>query len=290
MRHPAKLFLLAATLVAGALPAPQAFADPALVERGRYLVDVVASCGTCHDTRDAQNRPIPGMALGGGRVLAERGFRAVVPNISQDPATGIGAWTDQQIAASIRDGVRPDGRVIGPPMSVEAYRGISDRDLTAMVAYLRTTPPVRNAVTERSTYPFPVRPAGPPVAHVPDPPAHDPVARGEYLALTIAHCMDCHGAKLSEGRSDPARRGATGLVFHGPWGAAVARNLTSHPERGIAHYTDQQIIDAITKGVAPDGRRLSPQMSGRAAIWGRMTPGDLADIVAYLRALPPQAE
>ncbi len=261
--------------------------DPELLARGRYLGEVVAACGACHNTFGEGMRPVPGMALAGGRVFAERGFRAVAPNITQDRETGIGGWTDAQIAAAIRDGHRPDGSLIGPPMPVESYRGISDRDLAALVAWLRTIPPVRHA-TERSRYPFALTPHGPAVASVPDPPAEDPVARGRYIAVNLAHCMDCHSAQLSEGRTDPEGRGARGLVLEGPWGAVQAANISSHPEQGIGRWTDAQILAAITRGVSADGRRLAPPMSGRAPTWARMEARDLADILAYLRSLPPQ--
>ena len=67
-------------------------------------------------------------------------LRAVAPNITPDLETGIGRWTDAQIATAIREGRRPDGSIIGPPMPIALYRGLSDRDLTAMVVYLRTVP------------------------------------------------------------------------------------------------------------------------------------------------------
>lgn len=276
---------LCAGFLATALPAA---AQPDLLERGRYLGEVAVFCGACHNTFGPGMQPVPGMALAGGRVFEERGFRAVAPNITQDRETGIGAWTDAQIAASIRDGHRPDGTPIGPPMPVESYRGISDRDLAALVAWLRSVPPVRHAIAERSRYGFEVKPAGPPVAAVPDPPADDPVARGRYLAENLAHCMDCHSGQLGEGRADPARRGAAGLVLEGPWGAVQARNISSHPEHGIGRWTDEQVLAAITRGVSADGRRLAPPMGGRAPVWARLEPRDLRDILAYLRALPPQ--
>jgi len=98
------------------------------------------------------------------------GFRAVVPNITPDPDTGIGRWSDAEIAAAIREGRRTDGTLIGPVMPIALYRGLSDRDLMAMVAYLRAVLPVQHALTARSTYPFQLTPYGPPVAGVPDPP------------------------------------------------------------------------------------------------------------------------
>lgn len=173
------------------------------------------------------------MELAGGRVLAERGFRAVAPNITPDPETGIGRWSDAEIAAAIRNGQRPDGSLIGPPMPVELYRGISDRDLGAMVAYLRTVPPVRHAVVERSTYADPLTSYGPPVTSVPDPAQDDPVARGAYLAGPVAHCMDCHTPPLPGEHRDWSRMGAGGAPFAGPWGVAVARNITPSERHGI---------------------------------------------------------
>ena len=149
--------------------------------RGRYLVETVAFCGVCHNSRGPNGQMIAGMELAGGRVMPLNemrtvlsnippgDIRAVVPNITPDPETGIGRWTDAQIATAIREGRRPDGSIIGPPMPIALYRGLSDRDLTAIVTYLRTVPPKRNAVIQRSTYPFPVEPYGPSIDHVADP-------------------------------------------------------------------------------------------------------------------------
>jgi mono/diheme cytochrome c family protein len=283
-RAVACLVLLLAPALAGAQPRT----DAELLERGRYLGEIAMFCGACHHSFGPGMRPVPGMALAGGRVFEERGFRAVAPNVTPDHETGIGAWSDAQIAAAIRDGHRPDGSLIGPPMPVESYRGISDRDLRALVAWLRTVPPVRHAVAERSRYPFALVPHGPPVTTVPDPPADDPVARGRYLAVNLAHCMDCHSAQLGEGRTDPQRRGALGLVLEGPWGSVQARNISSHPVHGIGAWTDEEVKAAITRGISADGRPLAPPMGGRAPIWAKLQPRDLDDLVAYLRSLPPQ--
>lgn len=280
----------APVLLAVCIAALPAFAqNPTdLLDRGRYLGETVAFCGACHNTFGPGMQPVQGMTLAGGRVFEERGLRAVAANITQDRETGIGSWTDAQIAAAIRDGHRPDGSLVGPPMPVESYRGISDRDLAALVAWLRTVQPVRHAVTERSRYPFALRPVGPPVVSVPEPPTDDPVARGRYIAVNLAHCMDCHSAQLSEGRADPNGRGALGLVLEGPWGSVQAANISSHPTEGIGRWTDEQILGAITRGVSADGRRLAAPMGGRSPIWARMEPADLRAVIAYLRSLPPQ--
>lgn len=262
--------------------------DVALLERGRYLVEVAAFCGACHAARGPGGLPIPGGELAGGRVMQLRGIRAVVPNITPDPETGIGRWTDAEVAASIRDGRRPDGSLIGPPMPTDLYRGISDRDLAAMVAYLRATPPVRNRVEGRSSFPFPLVPHGPPVASVPDPPQDDPVARGAYLAGPLAHCTECHSPPLAGERRDWSRTGAAGVVFDTPSGPVVAPNISAHPDLGLGRWTDEQVIAALTRGTSADGRRLAPPMSARAPVWSRLTERDLRDIVAYLRSIPPR--
>ena len=263
-------------------------ADPALLERGRYLVETAAFCGVCHTTRGPEGRLVAGMELAGGRVLAERGFRAVAPNITPDAETGIGRWSDAEVVAAIRDGRRPDGSLIGPPMPIELYRGLSDRDALAMVAYIRTIPAVRHAVTERSSYPDPLEPHGPPVTAVADPPSDDPVARGAYLAGPVAHCMDCHTPPLPGDHRDWSRMGAGGVPFEGPWGLVVGRNITSSRSYGIGGWTDAQIIRAVTEGISADGRRLAPPMGGRAPVWAKLDPRDLGDLVAYLRSLPAQ--
>jgi mono/diheme cytochrome c family protein len=297
----AMAFVRAATvlysLFAAVWPRPGAAQDNPL-ERGRYLVETVAFCGVCHNTRDPKGQMLPGKELAGGRVMllnelrtvvsniAPGDIRAVAPNITPDPETGIGRWTDAEIATAIREGLRPDGSIIGPPMPIALYRGLSDRDLTAIVVYLRTVPPVRNAITQRSTYPFALEPYGPPVGHLPDPP-DDPVARGAYIAGPLAHCMDCHTPPLTPVQRDWSRIGAGGMPFGGPWGVVVAPNITRDKVHGnISEWTDEQIIGVLTRGVTPDGRRLLPPMSARAAVYSHITPRDLHDLIAYLRSLP----
>ena len=273
-----------AALLAIMTPAPAARAqDAALLARGKHLLEVTGACGNCHTPMGPQG-PLSGMTLAGGTVFDEPPFRAVASNITPDPDTGIGGWTDAQLARAIREGIRPDGSLIGPPMPMTLYRGLSDRDLAAIVAFLRTVPPVRNPV-ERSVYRISLPPAyGPPVGSVPEP-ADTTLARGEYLANAVAHCMECHTPMLPTGQNDRTRLGAGGMEFSGPWGVSVGRNLTPHAN-GLGGWTDAQIITAITKGVSADGRALAPPMAFYA--YANMTQAELSDLVAYLRSLPPQ--
>src|SRR5262249_31590689 len=101
------------------------------LERGTYLMRGVVACGNCHPPKGPQG-DVPGMELAGGVTFQEDVFIAVSPNITPDAETGIGKWTDGQIISAIREGKRPDGTIIGPPMPIALYRGISDEDVNAI--------------------------------------------------------------------------------------------------------------------------------------------------------------
>lgn len=253
------------------------------VERGRYLVETIAGCGNCH-TPMGPGGPERDKHLAGGLVVVDDAtMRAVAPNITPDRETGIGAWSDAEIVRAIREGVRPDGRVLGPPMPFTLYRDLADADVAAMVAYLRTVPPVRNAV-ERSSYAFPLPPAwGPPVTTVAAPPRSDRVAYGAYLAGPIGHCVECHSPPDERGQPQTAtRRGWGGFAFPGPWGVSVSADITP---TGLGEWSDAEIVRAVTQGIGRDGRPLLPPMG--FSYYAGMTAEDLAALVAYLRTLPP---
>src|SRR3974390_1075407 len=101
-----------AALLAAALSLAAACAqaqDKALLERGRYLVNGIAACGNCHAVRDAKGQVIAERGLSGGMVFDEPVFKAYAANITPDPDTGIGKWTDAPLAKAIPEGVRPNG-------------------------------------------------------------------------------------------------------------------------------------------------------------------------------------
>lgn len=267
-----------------------AFADSAwgetLLERGAYLVRSVVACGNCH-TPQTPTGPMPEMELAGGNPIEFPDFfTAVPPNITPDPETGIGKWSDDEIVTAIREGRRPDGTIIGPPMPIELYRGISDRDVRAIVAYLRVVPPVVNKVAA-SRYQIPLPPAyGPPVTSVAEVPRDDPIAYGAYLMGPLGHCLECHTPLVGPHRDYEHQLGAGGFAIPGPWGVAVSANITPHPEDGIGRYSAADIKRAITRGVRPDGSRISPPMG--FAYYRNINESDLDAIVAYLRTLAPR--
>jgi len=255
------------------------------VERGRYLVETIAACANCHTPR-GPNGPIPDKKLAGGEVIKHQDFTAVVPNITPDPETGIGKWTDDQIISAIREGKRPDGSLIGPAMPSRFYRGIGDDDARAIVAYLRSVPPLRNPIAAKSHYDHPLSASwGPPIGHVSAPSSDDSVAYGAYLAGPVGRCMDCH-TEQHAGVGGPL--GAGGKAFYGPWGVSVSANITPDRSQGLGDWSDAEIERAVRTGVARDGRKLLPPMP--FAAYSRITAEDMAALIGYLRSLPPAAE
>ena len=166
------------------------------VNRGRYLVEGIGACGVCH-TPTFHGMPVLEKHLAGGTIFEEEGLGTVpIPNITPDVETGIGGWTDGELIRSIRVGVDNKGKVLVPIMPYPAYKDISDNDVRAIVAYLRTVPPVVNEVSKpKLDFPvniilgvFPPKPI--PVNDVPDPPKGDPVALGKYL-VSLGVCRTC---------------------------------------------------------------------------------------------------
>ena len=220
--------------------------------------------------------------FGGFMVEKNPGFEAWAVNIT--PASRVADWTDDQLARAIREGIRPDGSVIGPPMPIGLYRGLSDDDLYSIVAFLRTVPASQNE-TPFSTYNIPLPPAyGPPIDSVTAPPRAVSVEYGQYLAGPVAHCVECHTPFGDKGPMLETRLGAGGFEFHGPWGTSVAPNLTSHAD-GLAGYSDAEVKAMITTGLRPNGSQMMPPMGYHH--YAAMTAEDLDAVVLYLRQLPP---
>ncbi|HEY5900613.1 MAG TPA: c-type cytochrome [Burkholderiales bacterium] len=262
-----------------------AAAEDKLLARGTYLMNSIVACGNCHVQRGEKGQPLLDRGLSGGMLFDEEPFKAYAPNITPDAETGIGKWTDAQLAKAIREGIRPDGTVIGPPMPIMFYRGMADEDLKAIVAYLRAQPAVKHAVP-KSEYRIKLPPSyGPEIKKkIAAPSRKDPVKYGAYLAGPAGHCLDCHTPWV-KGVPDLKRAGAGGNPFRGPWGVSVARNLTPH-ESGLKGWTDAEIARAIREGVRKDGTPLKPPM---AFGWYRnIDDADMKALVAYLRSMKPQ--
>lgn len=257
----------------------------ASIERGEYLVQGPMGCGNCHTPIGPQGF-VMDQDLTGRVVEDSPAFRAVAPNIT--PAGRIAGWSDAELVKAIREGLRPDGSLIGPPMPMGQYRGLSDDDVASVVMYLRSIPATPTVGDlPASEYRIPLPPAyGPPVESVSAPPRGATAEYGAYLAGPVAHCVECHSPMGPQG-IDVSRLGAGGFEFHGPWGTSVAANITPS-EDGIAGYSDDELAAMITMGKRPDGTPMMPPMP--YPYLAKMTPEDLQAVILYLRSLPPQPD
>jgi mono/diheme cytochrome c family protein len=253
------------------------------VERGSYLVNSLLTCGNCHSPKGPP-QAIAGKDFSGGLSWDEPPFKVTAPNITQDKDTGIGNYTDAQIKTVLRKGVKPNGVPVAMVMPSGFYEIMTERDLNAVVAYLRTIKPVSNKVPD-PVYKMPQGHPIPPGADKPYTEAMltDKVKKGFYLA-TISHCMECHTPFGARGRDFANRLGAGGAEFPGPWGVVHSRNITSSKTKGLGDWTDAEIKRAVTQGIRKDGTKLTGPMG--FDLYARMTETDLDAVVAWLRTVP----
>jgi len=147
MRASATIAIVAAAAVGTTLTSlPRAQAE-SQTDRGKYLV-VLAGCNDCHTPGFFLGKPDMARYLGGSDVGFEIPGLGVFNgrNITPDKETGIGGWTDEQIAAAITTGKRPDGRQLAPIMNYASFTYMTKEDVAAIVAYLRSIPAVKNEV------------------------------------------------------------------------------------------------------------------------------------------------
>lgn len=264
-------------------------ATPARLTRGEYLARGVLGCLDCHSEHNwsAPGGPLVPGREGAGIVFPAEGLpgRIIASNITSDRETGIGSWTDDELGRAIREGIARDGHALFPLMPYSNFRRMSDEDLAAVVVFIRSLPPVRNALP-RSEIAFPVkyliRTAPQPLTEpVPAPDLSTPEHRGEYLT-TLASCAECH-TPIVRGMPDQTKAFAGGQVFKGPWGTATSANITPH-KTGIAYYNEKIFIDALRTGNVM-GRQLSPIMPWDG--YRHMNDEDLKAIFAYLRTVKP---
>jgi hypothetical protein len=254
------------------------------LEHGRYLVEAVAICFECHSERDFSRPgwPIPAGRKGSGRILYGEGTKdqLVAPNISPDPMTGIGEWTNGEIIRAVKDGIGRDGHRLNPEMPYLYFSRMSEEDLKSVVEYLRSIPPVKNRLPKNPRY---VEPASPPKV------AMDSlkfikskeVERGEFL-VRLGGCETCHTPADSSGYL-PHMEFAGGSVFSHDKESAASSNLTPDPS-GLAYYTKKTFVDTLRTGRV--GAR--PLFSAMPWLFYReLSTEDLEAIFAYLRAIPP---
>jgi mono/diheme cytochrome c family protein len=274
------------------LPATRAVADPEAIARGRYIVFGPGRCADCHVPDEERPKLLRGeeapLTGGAGETTYIGTWSA--PNLTPDPATGIGRVSDGELARMLRYGVNRDGRIAPPFM--DAYANLAEDDLVAIISFLRSLPPVpgtppvqRINLLGKITLAYflePYAPDGTPPGHV-EPQVSS--RYGDYIANTLAGCRTCHTARnLRTGTYlSPAFSG--GLPFRSrlhPGQVYVSPNLTPDAETGrIATWSEEQFVQRFKLGLLIEDSPMP---------WGsfmRMSDADLRALYRYLHRLPP---
>ena len=271
---------------AGALPA--AAQDQAAIERGAYIF-AAGGCETCHT--DKKNGGAP---LAGGRALATPFGTFYGHNITPDPETGIGKWSEAQFHRALREGIGDDGRYLYPVFPFDSFTGMSDRDISDLYAYLMAQKPVSQPNKPHEVkFPFGFRPLlvlwrtlfFTPGPLVPVAGQSDEWNRGRYLAEAVVHCEECHTPRNFLGGLDHARAFAGNP--EGPDGQK-APNITPDVETGIGKLRLDEIIDVLTTGMTPNGDSVGSGMADVVDGTGKLTDADRHAIAVYIKSLPPR--
>lgn len=247
-------------------------ADSALLARGEHLAGALGRCGWCH-----------GDDLGGAVVVDDPGLgRVSAPNLTRGRGGVTAGFTMADWDRAIRHGLRRDGRGL-VVMPADDYALLSDRDLTALVAYLRQLPPVdremprpRINIVGRALYLAGRLPlvAAERIDHLGPPAAVTPAVTAEYgtYLADIGGCRGCHGPRLGGGP-------IPGM----PPGTPPATDITPS---GIGHYSEADFFRAMRDGVRPDGTKLAAAMPVRFT--RLMSDGEMVALHRYLRTVLPR--
>jgi mono/diheme cytochrome c family protein len=263
---------------------PEALRSADLVTRGRYLAQA-ADCEVCH-TREG------GEPFAGGRGFMTPFGVLYSPNITADPNTGIGTWTDADFLRAVHKGIAKDGERLYPAFPYDSYTLIADDDVRAIKAYLFSLPPVHAAAPPNSLrFPFNQRWLMGIWAALYNPdqrfrPHADRSAewnRGAYLAEALAHCGDCHTPR-NPAQALNNRRKFAGAVTAG-W---HAYNITADPSSGIAAWSDAELAEYLHSGhAAGHGPAGGPMAEEIDVSTSTLTAADLSALITYLRTIPP---
>lgn len=273
------------------MPAIAASADSAVIERGHYVVRTLASCPICHGDPKQYDRTVAGVEvpLSGGFVFNIPPGKFYPRNITPDKETGIGSFSDGQIARALRDGVGYDGRALLPFMEMQ---GLSDEDLVAVVSYLRSMAPAHHLVPAHEVNVLGMivkatvlaNPVGPKETPLKTNPHGATVENGRYLVESVANCWACHTQRDQKTGAmvGPHLAGANLPDDFNPKRIWHPVNLTSDPGTGrLSRLTEDQFVARIRAGRVIPGSPMPWQQ------FQKMHEDDLRAIYRYLRTVPP---
>ena len=255
------------------------------IERGRYLA-IVGDCAGCHTL------PGSGHDFAGGRAIETPFGVILAPNITPDPSTGIGAWTEEEFINAMTKGTGRNGAHLYPAMPYPYYTKLTRDDALAIRAYFNTVPAVQNSVEPNQLpFPFDVRADMrvwnelyfTPGTFMPDPNKSVEWNRGAYLAEGLGHCGACHTPKTALGGDKTGER-LQGYALQG-WYAA---NITNDPRRGLGSWSVDDIADYLKTGHSPTSIATGLMAETIAASTSHMSDADLKAIAIYLKDQPSQ--
>ncbi|RYY20465.1 MAG: c-type cytochrome [Chitinophagaceae bacterium] len=271
-------------------PSVIATTDTAVIARGRELVFGAAHCANCHAPEQQStlsNNQSPILLSGGIKFQIPLGD-IFSPNLTPDK-TGILYKTDQALARALRYGVSTDGRALFDFMP---FHHTSDEDLTAIISYLRSQPPVVNQVPEndmnllgKAIKALVLKPAGP-TEKVPMAVKRDTTADyGRYLANNIANCQGCHTNRDLMTGAFIGQRYAGGFTMESKTDSGTfyvtSPNLTPHNTGRIKGWSQEQFIGRFRQG------RVIKTSHMPWEPFSKMKEDDLKAIYKYLQTLQP---
>ena len=250
-----------------------------VVDRGAYLVRSVALCGGCHTSAT-------GSELAGNAAF--KGGKLPAPNLTPS-ADGIGSWTDDQVKNAIRNGLDDQGRQLDSAMPYWFFHNMTDADVSAIVAFLRSLPPIAGAVGETNLAATAVAPIS--VASFPDSTLTSASAdfaaatQGRYLLSSAARCVSCHSPSAG-GLPSPSYFSGVAPAAGTPT-PLFAPNITPDAT-GLAGWLPDDIAAALKTGVLKGGRSVCPKsaMPSAAKGYGGLTDADAHAIGVYLTTIP----
>lgn len=259
-------------------PAPQTF-DGTLVEHGAALA-LLGNCTECHTAA-------AGVSFAGG-VPVETPFGTIyATNVTPDPETGIGRWSEEAFRRAMREGVARDGRHLYPAFPYNHFTRLSDDDIRALYAYLMTRDPVRaTAPRNELVFPLQFRPLlagwkllfldrGP---HRGDPAQSEQWNRGAYLVQAVAHCGACHTPRNALGaeQRDRSLSGGESAGWHAP--ALEASSPSPMP------WSADQLFGYLRTGLVRGHAIAAGPMLDVVASLGRAPEDDVRAIATYIES------